>query len=70
MQCLKMNMFLNGWTLKTWRIETSNLDLLKAVNSKINLFYFGYLFIYLQNSPWDRWAYNRTLGPLLGKPTT
>ena len=33
MQYLKMNMFLNGWTIKTWHVETLNVELLKAVNT-------------------------------------
>ena len=49
--------------------KTKSIDKVTISIPYIFLYFFIYLF-YLQNSPWDRWAYNKTLGSMLGKPTT
>ena len=42
----------------------------KSIDKVTSMYSLYISLFYLQNSLWDRWAYNKTLGPLLGKPTT
>ena len=59
-------LFLNGgFTLKAHQMFSVHSTLEEFTNVTV----IGYFYLYLQISPRGRWAYNRTLGPLLGKST-
>ena len=64
--CLIFSKFCWNW-LPLWKQQKKNIFANRCLAvAIIKYFYFNYL----QNSPRDRWAYNRTLGPLLGEHNT
>ena len=62
---------------QTWRLDRflvyilpTTCQFLDFIHGMFSIFFRYFLIFIFTNSPWDRWAYNRTLGPMLKKPTS